>query len=80
MVTITRKSHRKSNREYWRSFAVVGSLSLNLGLMVAGGFFLGQVLETTYHWENMTVTGVLVGLFVGIFEMFLIAYKAGMKK
>ena len=80
MVAIVRKSNRKSNQEYWRSLAVVGYMSLNLGIMIAGGYFLGHLLEVSYHWKNMAITGVFVGLFVGLFEMFILAYKVGMRK
>ena len=54
-------------------------MSLNLGLLTVGGYFLGKLIETTYHIKNMTVTGVLIGLFLGFFELFRIAFKAGTK-
>lgn len=55
-------------------------MSLNLGLMVVGGYFLGHLLEHNFHLKNMTFTGVLVGIIVGFYEMFKIAIKAGRKK
>lgn len=55
-------------------------MSISLGMIMAGGYFLGRLLERNYHLKNMTVTGVLLGLFVGLYEMFRIAYKAGQKK
>lgn len=64
----------------WRSLSIYGTLSLNLGLMVAGGYFLGRLIENKYHLSNMTATGVLTGLALGFYEMFVIAYKAGSKK
>jgi hypothetical protein len=71
---------RKSNKDMWRTFTVLSSLSLNLGFMVAGGYFLGRILETKYYLKNMSFIGVLVGLFLGFIEMFVIAYKMGTKK
>jgi len=64
----------------WGSLALLGSLSLNLGLMVAGGYFLGKIIEENYQIANMKQIGLLVGLILGFFEMFRIAYKAGSKK
>lgn len=64
----------------WRSLALYGFLSINLGLMTAGGYYIGRLLENYYHIKNMTVSGVLIGLFLGFFELFRIAYKAGPKK
>jgi hypothetical protein len=64
----------------WRSLALYGFLSINLGLMTAGGYFLGRLVENHYHIKNMTVTGVLIGLFLGFYELFRIALKAGPKK
>ncbi len=68
-----------SNKRNLRDLAIYGSLSLNLGLMVAGGYFLGNLLEKNFHWPNMIVIGVLGGLFLGFYEMFAIAYR-GRKK
>ncbi len=68
------------NRELWRSLALFGSASINLGVMVAGGFYLGRLLETAYHWPNMKIMGVLAGLILGFYEMFLLAYKSSRKK
>jgi hypothetical protein len=64
----------------WRSLALYGFLSINLGLMTAGGYFLGGLIENHYHIKNMTVTGTLIGLFLGFYELFRIALKAGPKK
>lgn len=64
----------------WQSLALYGFLSINLGLMTAGGFFLGRLIEQSYHIKNMTISGVLIGIFLGFYEMFIIAYKAGHKK
>lgn len=74
------KIGRKENGQTWRIVALYGSLSLNLGLMILGGYYLGRIIEEHYQWDNMTLTGVLTGLFLGLYEMFSIAYKAGRKK
>jgi hypothetical protein len=63
-----------------KSLALYGFSSLNLGLMVAGGYFLGKLLENSYHIKNMTISGVLIGLLLGFYELFRIAFKAGSKK
>ena len=64
----------------WRSIGLYSFMSINLGLMVVGGYFLGHLLEESYHLKNMTITGVLVGIILGFYEMFKIAFKAGSKK
>lgn len=76
MITIKEKNTESS----WKTFALYGSLSLNLGFMILGGYFLGRLLETQYQWRNMTFTGILTGLFLGLYQMFAIAYQAGKKK
>jgi hypothetical protein len=62
-----------------RSLALYGFLSINLGLMTAGGYFLGRLIENTYHISNMTISGALIGLALGFYELFRIAFKAGPK-
>ncbi|HOP74567.1 MAG TPA: hypothetical protein PLC07_05875 [Bacillota bacterium] len=70
----------KNTENTWKTFALYGSLSLNLGFMILGGYFLGRLLETQYQLKNMTFTGILTGLFLGLYQMFAIAYRAGKKK
>jgi hypothetical protein len=55
-------------------------MSLNLGVMIAGGYYLGHFIEIQFHVSNMSITGVLVGMFLGLYELFIIAIKAGPKK
>ncbi len=74
------KKKEAPKENVWRSLALVGSLSLNLGLMVAGGYFLGKMLEEHYQLANLKQIGLLVGLLLGFFELFRIAYKAGSGK
>ena len=74
------KKDNGSNKEMWKSLGLYGFSSLNLGLMTTGGYFLGKLLEDTYHIKNMTISGVLIGLFLGFYELFRIAFKAGSKK
>ena len=69
-----------SDREIWGSLALYGSLSLNLGLMITGGYFLGHLVEENYHLTNMAITGVLIGIILGLYEMFIVAWRAGQKK
>ena len=71
--------NRKKNGQTWRIVALYGSLSLNLGLMILGGYYLGKLIEKSFHWSNMSLTGVLTGLFLGLYQMFVIAYRAGKK-
>ena len=68
------------DKEMWQNLALYGFLSVNLGLMTAGGFFIGRLIERNYHTKNMTISGVLIGIFLGFYEMFMIAYKVGQKK
>jgi len=70
----------KSNENFWKTFALYGSLSLNLGFMILGGYFLGRLLEIQYQLKNMTFTGILTGLILGLYQMFAIAFRAGKKK
>lgn len=48
--------------------------------MTVGGYFLGSLVERTYHLKNMTITGVILGLVLGFYELVRIALKAGTKK
>lgn len=45
-----------------------------------GGYFLGRLLERKFHWANMSIIGVFVGLALGLYEMFTFALKMGSKK
>lgn len=71
---------KKKPETSWRTVALYSSLSLNLGFMIIGGYYLGRLLETNYHWSNMSITGVLTGLFLGLYQMFVVASGAGKKK
>jgi hypothetical protein len=64
----------------FRSLAIYGTLSLNLGLMALGGYYLGSLLEKNWHWENAAIYGVLTGFFLGLFEMFLLLLRMGPEK
>jgi hypothetical protein len=70
---------RKRN-ETWKALTLYGSLSLNLGIMILGGYYLGKLFEEHYHWANMTTAGILLGLFLGLYEMFAYAYGSIKKK
>ncbi|NLY75295.1 MAG: AtpZ/AtpI family protein [Firmicutes bacterium] len=72
--------NRKRNNQNWRMVALYGSLSINLGIMILGGYFLGRLLEKQYQWSNMSLTGLLTGLFLGLYQMFIVAFKATDKK
>jgi flagellar biogenesis protein FliO len=73
VVTI---NQQKKDNSSWKMAALYGSLSLNLGLMIMGGFFLGRFIEEQFQMSNMKTTGILVGLFLGLYEMFSIAFRA----
>jgi hypothetical protein len=71
---------KRSNNDQWKQLGLLGSLGINLGLMLVGGFFLGNILEKNYHWPNMKIIGIFTGLALGFYELFIIAYRAGRKK
>jgi hypothetical protein len=64
----------------WQSLATFGFSSINLGITILGGYFIGVLLEKSYHWGNMPLIGVFIGLALGLMELFIIAFKAGTKK
>lgn len=64
----------------WQSLATFGFSSINLGVTILGGYFVGVLLEKNLHWKNMPLFGVLVGLALGLLELFIMIYKAGTKK
>lgn len=70
----------KKPQTSWRTVALYSSLSLNLGFMIIGGYFLGRLLENSYHLKNMSITGILTGLFLGLYQMFLVASGVGKDK
>jgi hypothetical protein len=64
----------------WRSIGLYGFSSINLGLLMLGGYYLGGLLEKHYHLKNASFSGVFIGLVLGLYELFTIAFKAGTKK
>jgi hypothetical protein len=73
-------NQQKKDQSSWKMAALYGSLSLNLGLMILGGFFLGGFIEEQFQMSNMKTTGILVGLFLGLYEMFSIAFRVTKRK
>jgi flagellar biogenesis protein FliO len=73
-------NQQKKASTSWKTVALYGSLSLNLGLMILGGFFVGRFIEEQFKLSNMRTTGILVGLFLGLYEMFSIAFRATKRK
>jgi hypothetical protein len=65
----------KKPDDLWRGLAIYGTLSLNLGLMALGGYYLGDLLQKYWHWENAAIYGVLAGFFLGLFEMFFLLLR-----
>jgi uncharacterized membrane protein len=63
-----------------KQLALFGTLSLNLGMIIVGGYYLGRTLEKYYHLPNMTIIGIVAGLILGFLEMFILAYRTGRKK
>jgi hypothetical protein len=78
--TITIKKDNQSSKEMWQTMALYGFSSLNVGVLIAGGYFLGRLLERNLHWKNMSTIGLFVGLALGLYEIFSFAFKAGSKK
>ncbi len=70
---------QRKNNYMWQSLALYGGLSLNMGITVAGGYYLGNFLEKKLGWSNMALWGIFIGLFLGLIEFFIIAAK-GMGK
>jgi hypothetical protein len=66
---------QKKQDDPWRGLAVYGTLSINLGLMALGGYYLGNLLEKLWNWENASIYGVLAGFFLGLFEMFFLLLR-----
>ncbi|HBE77732.1 MAG TPA: hypothetical protein DDW65_08085 [Firmicutes bacterium] len=78
--TITNKKDSHDTKEMWQGLAIYSFSSLNVGVLMFGGYFLGRFLERHFHWENMAIVGVVVGLVLGLYEMFAFALKSGSKK
>jgi flagellar biogenesis protein FliO len=70
----------KTSQNGWRLLATLGSLSLNLGFIIVGGYFIGKLLEDYYHWRNMKLFGVIAGIILGLYQTFVIAYRVGKTK
>lgn len=66
---------RDDNSEMWRSLALYGSLSLSLGLITLGGYYLGRILERFLHWDHASIFGVLIAFIIGLFEMFVLLLR-----
>ena len=64
----------------WRSLSLYGFLSLNLGFMTVGGYFLGKLAGDFFHVQNLKIVGAIIGIFLGFYELIRIALKAGTKK
>ncbi len=78
--TINDKRDNHSTKEMWQTFAIYSFSSLNVGVLMFGGYFLGRLLERKFQWANMSIIGVFVGLALGLYEMFTFALKMGSKK
>lgn len=76
----TKQTEQTSNHQSWKMFALYGMSSLNLGFIVMGGYFLGLVCEEQYGMKNMSLTGVLTGLFLGLYQMFSLAINGDRKR
>ena len=64
----------------WQSLGTFGFSSINLGITILGGYFIGSFLEKSYHWKSMSLIGVFIGLALGLLELFIMVFKAGTKK
>ena len=64
----------------WQNVALYSFSSLNVGVLMFGGFFLGRLFESKFHWAHMPMIGTFVGLALGLYEMFTFAFKTGSKK
>ncbi len=78
--TTIRQRKDQNDKEMWRSIGLYSFMSLNLAFMIVGGYFIGRLVERNFHIKNAMVTGVLIGLFIGFYELFKIAFKAGRMK
>ena len=74
------KKDDRNNKEMWQSLALYGFSSLNLGITILGGYFIGDLLEKNYHWKNMVLIGTFGGLVLGLIELITIVFKAVSKK
>jgi hypothetical protein len=78
--SISNKKDSRDTKEMWQSLAIYSFSSLNVGVLMFGGYFLGRYLEHHFRWGNMSIIGVVVGLALGLYEMFAFALKSGSKK
>lgn len=74
------KNKNDDSGELWRILAKFGFSSLNLGITILGGYYIGSLLEKGNHWKNATLIGVFAGLILGLIEVFTLAFRAGAKK
>ena len=64
----------------WRDLANYGALSLNLAMLMLGGYFVGGVLDKRFSTApRWMLIGTFVGMILGLYTIFEIALRLGKK-
>jgi len=60
----------------WKELANYGALSLNLAMLMLGGYFLGQSLDKHYHTgPRWMLIGTFVGMVLGLYTIVEISIR-----
>jgi len=75
------KLEEEKEKNIWAALSYIGSVSVIFLLPVVAGAYIGWWLDGRYSVGKIswTITGILVGIFVGIYNVYHLFYKRDIK-
>ncbi|RMA97233.1 AtpZ/AtpI family protein [Hydrogenothermus marinus] len=75
------KLEQKKEKNIWYALTYIGSISIIFLLPVVLGAYIGWWLDGSYKIgkTSWTITGILIGIFIGIYNIYQIVYKKDIK-
>ncbi len=72
---------KKKKRNIWYALSYIGSISIIFLLPVVAGAYIGWWLDGRYRVGKIswTITGILLGIFIGIYNVYHLFYKKNIK-
>ncbi|RMD46629.1 MAG: AtpZ/AtpI family protein [Aquificota bacterium] len=76
------KLEREKEKNIWYALSYIGSISIIFLLPVVAGAYIGWWLDGKYKAGQIswTITGILIGVMIGIYNIYQIVYKRDIKK
>jgi len=72
---------KKREKNIWYTLSYIGSISIIFLLPVVAGAYIGWWLDGQYRVGKVswTITGILLGVMIGIYNIYQIVYKKDIK-